>query len=158
MTIVYALSRLAYQTSLSANLSSNLVVWETGGGKNGNLLTTGDGVHGVDGGDTGGDHFFWVDLTVSAIVWQAGDVAYSRVGVDGTAVDIQVVFGQHLGTLIDGSSGTIEDTSQHVLGDAELQAVTCELDFRLPKSDVSSVPCMTLRTFFTSMPDVPSKT
>ena len=53
------------KTGLSADLSGNLVVRQTGGGENRNLLTTGNGVHGVDGRDTGGDHLLGVFLTIS---------------------------------------------------------------------------------------------
>ena len=42
--------------------AADTVVRETGGGEDGNLLTTGDGVHGIDGRDTSGDHFFGVYL------------------------------------------------------------------------------------------------
>jgi hypothetical protein len=50
------------QTSLSANLGGNFVVRQTGRREDGNLLATGDRVHGVDSRDTGGDHFLGVHL------------------------------------------------------------------------------------------------
>jgi hypothetical protein len=56
---------------------------------------------------------------------------YPRVGVDGLAIDIQILLRKHLGSLINWTSRTIEDTTQHVLGHTELQAVTGELDFGL---------------------------
>jgi hypothetical protein len=49
VVIVYTLRRLPDQTSLSANLSGDFVVGETGSGEDRDLLTAGDGVHGVDG-------------------------------------------------------------------------------------------------------------
>lgn len=62
VSVVDVLSRLADQASLATNLGSNFVVWKTGSGENGNLLTTSNGVHSIDGRDTGGDHFFGVHL------------------------------------------------------------------------------------------------
>jgi hypothetical protein len=62
VVIVYALGRLSNQTGLSANLSGDFVVRQTGSGEDGNLLATGDGVHGVNSGDSGGDHFLRVHL------------------------------------------------------------------------------------------------
>lgn len=40
---------------------------------------------------------------------------YSGVGVNRTAVDVEIFLGQHLGTLVDRPAGTIKDTAQHVL-------------------------------------------
>lgn len=62
MTIVNALRRLVDQTCLTTNLCSDFIVGKTSCGEDGDLLSSGNGVHGVDGGDTGGDHFFGVDL------------------------------------------------------------------------------------------------
>lgn len=70
MAIVHALVRntlLLDQTCLPANLGSNFVVRETSCGENGDLLTTSNGVHGVDGRDTGGDHLLGVDLVTVSI-------------------------------------------------------------------------------------------
>ena len=50
------------QTGLTTDLSSDFVMWETGGREDWDLLTTGDGVHGINGGDTGRNHLFWVHL------------------------------------------------------------------------------------------------
>lgn len=85
-------------------------------------------------------------------------ISYSRVRVDGATVDVEVVLSKHLGTLVDGLSRSIEDTTQHVLGDTQLQAVSCELNFGLLLSDMSSSNLAFVCTFLTSMPDVPSKT
>jgi len=57
--------------------------------------------------------------------------AYSGVRVDGASVDVEVLLGKHLGSLVDSASGTIEDTTQHVLGHTELQALSGELDLGL---------------------------
>jgi len=40
--VVHTLVRLLYETSLSTNLCGDFIVRQTGCGKNGNLLTTGD--------------------------------------------------------------------------------------------------------------------
>jgi hypothetical protein len=56
---------------------------------------------------------------------------YPRVGVNGLAIDIQILLCENLGSLVNWASRTIEDTTQHVFGDTELQAVTGELDFGL---------------------------
>ena len=50
------------ETSLSANLGGNFVVRQTGGREDGNLLSSGNRVHGINGRDTGGDHLLGVFL------------------------------------------------------------------------------------------------
>lgn len=122
------------ETSLSANLGGDFVVRQTRRREDWDLLATSDGVHGVNSRDTGRNHFFGVFLaTVSipsaTVVW--GGVTYTGEGVDGTAVDVEVVLGEDLGALVDSSSGTIKDTTKHVLRHTELQALARELDFRL---------------------------
>lgn len=70
VAVVYALVNLGRstdQTGLSANLSGDFVVRKTGRGEDGDLLATGNRVHGVDGGDTSGDHLFGVDLDMSVL-------------------------------------------------------------------------------------------
>lgn len=62
VAVMNILRRLIDQASLSTNLGSNFIVRKTGGRENRNLLASGNGVHGVDGGDTGGDHFLGVNL------------------------------------------------------------------------------------------------
>ena len=47
-------------------------------------------------------------------------MTYSRERVDGATVDVEIIFGEDLGPLIDGPTRSIEDTPQHVLGHAEL--------------------------------------
>lgn len=63
VTIVDVLggAKLLNQTSLTTDLSSDFVVWETGSRENGDFLTTGNGIHGINGRDTGLDHFFRVN-------------------------------------------------------------------------------------------------
>ena len=60
--IVDTLRRLLDQTGLTTDLRGNLVVWKTSGREDGDLLSSGNGVHGIDGGNSGRDHFFGVDL------------------------------------------------------------------------------------------------
>ena len=121
------------QASLSTNLSSNLVVRKTGGGENRNLLSSGNGVHRINSGDTGRDHFLRVHLVHSLVnhPTQFQELAYSRVRVDRLPIDIQVVLGQNLRTLINRTTRAIENTTQHVLRHTEFQAVTGELNFSL---------------------------
>jgi hypothetical protein len=131
------LSRSADQRGLSANLGGDFVVRKTGRGEDRDLLTTSDRVHGVDGRDTSRDHLFGVDLeTLGSANSCCEEVSYTRVRVDGATVDVEVVLSEHLGTLVDGLSRSIEDTAQHVLGDTKLQAVASELDFGLLLSDL----------------------
>ena len=56
--------------SLTTNLSTNFVVRKTGGGEERNLLTSGNGVHDVDGGNACLDHFLGV-LSLERIDWLA---------------------------------------------------------------------------------------
>lgn len=72
VSVVYALvdpGRPTDKTGLSANLSGDFVVGETGGREDRDLLTTGNGVHGIDSGDTSGDHLFGVHLGRLAMSW-----------------------------------------------------------------------------------------
>jgi hypothetical protein len=105
VVVVHALGRLSDQAGLSTNLRGDFVVGKTGRGEDGNLLTAGNRVHRVDGRDTGRDHFFGVHLVLSAPA-SRGPVttSYSRVWVNGAAVDVEVVLGKHLGALVDSLS------------------------------------------------------
>lgn len=138
MSIVYTfcgLSGLCDQTSLPTDLRGDFVVRQTGSREDGDFLTTGNGVHGVNSRDTSGNHFFRVHLLErSALSCVKICRTYSRIWVDRTTVDVQVVFSQNLGSLVNCSSGTIEDTPQHVFGYTKLQAVATELDFCLTLS------------------------
>lgn len=137
VTIVDALCRLLDQTCLTTDLRGDFVVWKTSGGEDGDLLSSSNGVHGIDGGNTGRDHFFGVDLfprntpNKQPLLEQYRRYTYSRVRVNRLTVDIQVILRQHLGTLVNRPTRTVKDTSQHVLGHTQLQAVAGELDFGL---------------------------
>jgi len=56
--------------SLAANLGTDFVVRKTGCREKRDLLTTSDGVHQVDGGDTSLDHFFGI-ATLVRVDWLA---------------------------------------------------------------------------------------
>jgi len=116
MTIMYGLVGLVDKTSLSTNLSGDFIVRQTGGREDGNLLTTGDRVHCVNGRDTRRNHLFGVD---------------ARIRVDGGTVDVEVIFGEHLWALVNGATRTVKDSTQHVFGHAELETVAGEFDFGL---------------------------
>lgn len=76
-------------------------------------------------------------------------------------VDVEVVLGQNLRALVDGTTGTVEDTTKHVLGHTELERVAAELDFGLLHISTAACIlncCLIRRTFLTSIPEVPSKT
>jgi hypothetical protein len=51
--------------SLSADLGTNLVMGKTGSGEEWDLLSSGNGGHGIDGGDTSLDHLLGVD----SLIW-----------------------------------------------------------------------------------------
>ena len=46
-------------------------------------------------------------------------------------VDVEVVLGQDLGALVDSTTGTVKDTTKHVLRHTELERVAAELDLGL---------------------------
>ena len=58
------------QRSLTANLGTDGVMWETGSREERNLLATGDGVHDIDGGNSRLDHLLRV-VTLERINWLA---------------------------------------------------------------------------------------
>ena len=75
------------RTCLPANLRCNVVVRQASGREEGDLLAARDGVHHVDRGDAGLDHL----LGVGALR-----------GVDGRAVDVQMLLCQHGGAARSG--------------------------------------------------------
>ena len=58
-------------------------------------------------------------------------LTYSRIRIDGTSINVQIVFCQHFGTFVDGTARSVKNTAQHVFGNANLQVVAGEFDFRL---------------------------
>ncbi len=69
MVVMNGLCWFRDETGLSANLCSNFIVRKTSSREDGDFLATGNRVHGVDGRDTGRDHFFGINLTLSAVLW-----------------------------------------------------------------------------------------
>ena len=69
------------QASLPADLGGDVIVRESCGREQGDLLPSGNGVHGIDGGDAGLDHL----LRVGALC-----------RVDGGPVDVQEGLSQDL--------------------------------------------------------------
>mmetsp|Transcript_3797 Transcript_3797/g.8856 ORF Transcript_3797/g.8856 Transcript_3797/m.8856 type:complete len:200 (+) Transcript_3797:1154-1753(+) len=102
-----------HEGSLTAHLSRNLVVRKTSSGEQRQLLATNDGVHGVDGGDTGLNHLLRID---------------SRLGVERGSVDVQEFLGQHGGALVDRLAGAVEGAAHQVVRDGHLLGVASELD------------------------------
>ena len=71
---------------------------KTGGGEERNLLATGNGVHDIDSGDTGLNHFLRISTSV---------------GVNGLTIDIEIVFGKNGRSVVDSNTRTVESTTQH---------------------------------------------
>lgn len=111
------------QGSLSTNLSTDFVVGKTVGREKRDLLTSGNGTHDIDSGDTGLNHFLGV---------------VSLVGVDGFTVNIEELFGQNWGTFIDGNTGTIEGSAQHFFGNGHLEDITSELTMSVQVINIRS--------------------
>jgi len=107
--------------SLATNLGTNFVMRKTGSREEGNLLATGNGVHDIDGRDTGLNHFLGV-LTLE--------------GVDGLSLDIEEVLGEHWGSVVNRNTGTVELTAKHLSGDGHAEHVTGELNVSLEIVDV----------------------
>jgi hypothetical protein len=61
---------LLYERCLTANLSTNLIVRETGSGEEGNFLASGNRVHHIDGRNTSLDHFLRVN-SFEGVDWLA---------------------------------------------------------------------------------------
>ena len=99
-------------TNLTTNLSSNFVVRQSVGREDWNLLPTGNRVHDVDSRDARLDHFLRVD---------------TRVGIDGLTLDIQVILSHDGGPLVNGFSGSVENSAEHVFRNWGSQNVACKL-------------------------------
>ncbi|KAH3660774.1 hypothetical protein OGATHE_005106 [Ogataea polymorpha] len=106
----------SHQSCLSTNLGCDFIVRKTRSRENRDFLSSGDGVHGVDSRNTSGNHLLWVDTSK----W-----------IDRRSVDVKVVFSKHTRAIIDRSSRTIKDSTEHVLRDGNLQIFSRELDSRL---------------------------
>ena len=104
------------ERGLTGNLGGDLIVGKTGGGEDGDLLSTGDRVHDVNGGDTGLNHGLGV---------------VTGGGVDGLSVDVEVGLGQDLGGGVDNLSGSVEGSAKHFLGNSHLEDIAGEFAVRL---------------------------
>lgn len=100
------------KTGLSANLGGNLIVRKSSSREDRNLLSTGNGVHSVDSGDSSLDHLLWVD-TLSWVNW--------------LSLDIKEILSQDIWSLVNWLSRSVEDTSEHVLRDWHLENLSGEL-------------------------------
>uniref|UniRef100_A0A2M4D215 Putative secreted protein n=1 Tax=Anopheles darlingi TaxID=43151 RepID=A0A2M4D215_ANODA len=94
--IQHRLTRLLHQTGLTTDLGSDFVVRQTGSREDGNLLSTGDRVHHIDGRDTGLNHFLGVDTGPR---------------VDRLTLDVEEIFCQNWRSLVDGLTGAVEYTA-----------------------------------------------
>jgi len=102
-----------HQRGLAADLCGNLIVRQTGGREQRDLLASRNRHVDVDGADTGLDHL----LRVRALA-----------GVDGLSLDVQVVLCQHLQVLlVQRLARAVERAAQHLLGDRHLQHIAAEL-------------------------------
>mmetsp|Transcript_41326 Transcript_41326/g.76377 ORF Transcript_41326/g.76377 Transcript_41326/m.76377 type:complete len:202 (-) Transcript_41326:324-929(-) len=97
---------------LTTNLGSDLVVGKTGCRENGNLLPTSNGVHHINGRDTGLDH----GLGVVTGGW-----------VDGLPVDVEVGLSKNLRSIVNDLARAIERPTKHLLGHAHLKNIAREL-------------------------------
>ena len=102
---------LSADLRLPGDLKSDLVVRETGLGEDRQLLTPDQGVHSIDGGDTGLDEI---------------RRAVPCPGVDGRSDDVELFLGHDPGTAVQGLSGSGEDPAEHVLGDGHLHGLAEE--------------------------------
>ncbi len=111
MVVNYRLARQLDEGALATDLGSNLIVWETIGREDGDLLATGNGVHDVNSRNASLDHLLRVD---------------PGVGIDGLALDVQEVLCHDSGSLVNWFPRSIENSSQHVLRNWCSQDVTSE--------------------------------
>lgn len=51
--------------------------------------------------------------------------------VEEHTLDVEVVLGEHIGALVDGLAGAVEDTTEHVLGHGQPEDVAGEFDARV---------------------------
>lgn len=84
---------------------------KTSGREEWNLLTTGNGDHGINGRDTGLDHLLWID----SLIW-----------INGLSLDIEELLGEYWRALIDWRSGTIEHSTKHFNTHGHAEDITRE--------------------------------
>ena len=83
---------------------------------------------------------------------------YPRIGIDGTAIDIEIIFREHSWPFIYCPPRAIKYSAKHVFRHSNLQVVAREFDFSLPHVSTIQQSREDSLTFWTSMPVVPSKT
>ena len=112
---------------------SNLVVWQTRSREDGDLLSSRNGIHHVNCGDTGLNHLLGVYTGVRV----DGRALYRNMNVeegvkhlaDGRrTINVQVILCEYFGAIVNRLARTVEDTPEHVLRDGELHAATGELN------------------------------
>ena len=110
---------------------SNLVVWQTRSREDGDLLSSCNGIHHVNCGDTGLNHLLGVYTRVR-VNWRAckhiSHRAHITLHTIFHTVDIQVIFSEYFGAIVNRLARTVEDTPEHVLRDREFHAATSELN------------------------------
>jgi hypothetical protein len=92
-------------------LGTDFGVRKTSGREEWNLLTTGNGDHGINGRDTGLDHLLWID----SLIW-----------INGLSLDIEELLGEYWRALIDWRSGTIEHSTKHFNAHGHAEDITRE--------------------------------
>mmetsp|Transcript_13236 Transcript_13236/g.27456 ORF Transcript_13236/g.27456 Transcript_13236/m.27456 type:complete len:441 (-) Transcript_13236:62-1384(-) len=97
------------QGSLTSNLRRHFIVGQTGGGENGNLLSAGNRVHDINGGNARLNHGLGV---------------ITRTGIDGLSVNVQIGFGEYLGSLVNDFTTAIKGSTEHFFTDAHFQNIT----------------------------------
>mmetsp|Transcript_8763 Transcript_8763/g.12022 ORF Transcript_8763/g.12022 Transcript_8763/m.12022 type:complete len:403 (-) Transcript_8763:296-1504(-) len=112
-----------HEGGLATNLGTNGVMRETGGGEERDLLTTGDGVHDIDGGDTSLDHLL-------------GVVSLER--INRLTLDVEEALGEHGRTVIDRDALTVELATKHLGRDGHFEHIAGELAVRVRVVDVGS--------------------
>mmetsp|Transcript_33858 Transcript_33858/g.95284 ORF Transcript_33858/g.95284 Transcript_33858/m.95284 type:complete len:225 (-) Transcript_33858:82-756(-) len=113
MVVQYPTLAVLHQTSLSADLSSNIVMRETSSRENRDLLPTRNRVHAINRRNTRLNHFRWI---------------YSRVWVDRFSHNIQIILCKDSRSTINGSSGPVEHTPKHILRYGNVHNVTGKLN------------------------------
>mmetsp|Transcript_38540 Transcript_38540/g.97013 ORF Transcript_38540/g.97013 Transcript_38540/m.97013 type:complete len:354 (-) Transcript_38540:194-1255(-) len=121
--IHHTLTGSLHQTGLTTDLSSNFIVWKTGSGENGDLLTTSDRVHGINRRDTCLNHLLRIDTSER---------------IDRLSHNIEVVSSKNRRALIDWDTTAVEYTTEHILRNRNAHHITSELDTSVPSIDTGS--------------------
>ncbi|KAI0564002.1 hypothetical protein FGB62_31g125 [Gracilaria domingensis] len=101
------------EPGLATDLGGDLVVRQAGGAEERDLLAARNGVHDIDGGDSGLNHLLGVG---------------SGLRVDGGAGNVQVGLRDDGRAVVDGLARSVEDAAEHVPGHGRLHDFAGELD------------------------------